>query len=59
MDDAGDGRAHSMDIAAAVGVERWRKIMAELVSRSASVVQRYGGTADQFTGDGSWPTGGR
>ena len=34
---------HSMDIAAAVGAERLREIMAELVDRSAAVVQRYGG----------------
>src|SRR6201993_1529291 len=43
---------HSMDIAAAVGTERLREIMTELVSRSAAVVQRYGGTVDKFTGDG-------
>src|SRR6188472_2815840 len=43
---------HSMDIAAAVGPERLREIMADLVNRGAAVVQRYGGTALQFTGDG-------
>ncbi len=43
---------HSMDIAAAVGAERLREIMTELVTRSAAVVQRYGGTVDKFTGDG-------
>jgi class 3 adenylate cyclase len=43
---------HSMDIAAIVGAERLREIMTELVNRSASVVQRYGGTVDKFTGDG-------
>ncbi len=43
---------HSMDIAAAVGAERLREIMADLVERSASVVKRYGGTVDKFTGDG-------
>ena len=43
---------HSMDIAAAVGPERLREIMAELVKRSTAVVQRYGGTVDKFTGDG-------
>jgi adenylate cyclase len=43
---------HSMDIAAAVGAERWREIMAELVGRSARVVQRWGGVVDKFTGDG-------
>jgi class 3 adenylate cyclase len=43
---------HSMDIAAAVGAERLREIMTELVNRAALVVQRYGGTVDKFTGDG-------
>src|ERR1700682_1530630 len=43
---------HSMDIAAAVGAERLREIMAELVSRCSSIGQRYGGTVDKFTGDG-------
>src|SRR5215212_10178941 len=43
---------HSMDIAATVGPERLREIMAGLVERCAAVVQRYGGTVDKFTGDG-------
>jgi class 3 adenylate cyclase len=43
---------HSMDIAATVGAERLREIMAELVNRASTVVQRYGGTVDKFTGDG-------
>ena len=43
---------HSMDIAAAVGAERLREIMTELVERSGEVVRRYGGTVDKFTGDG-------
>ena len=43
---------HSMDIAAAVGAERLREIMAELADRCATVVLRYGGTVDKFTGDG-------
>jgi class 3 adenylate cyclase len=43
---------HSMDIAAAVGAERLREIMAELVDRSTAVLSRYGGTLSQFTGDG-------
>jgi hypothetical protein len=43
---------HSMDIAAAVGAERLREIMAELADHCAAVVQRYGGTVDKFTGDG-------
>src|SRR6476659_2477777 len=43
---------HSMDIAAAVGAERLREIMTDLLNRSSKVVQRYGGTVDKFTGDG-------
>ena len=43
---------HSMEIAAAVGAERLREIMSELLDRSTAVVQRYGGTLSQFTGDG-------
>ena len=43
---------HSMDIAAAVGAERLREIMADLVNITTAVVKRYGGTVDKFTGDG-------
>lgn len=43
---------HSMDIAAAVGPERLREIMTQLVTRASAVVRRYGGTLDKFTGDG-------
>jgi adenylate cyclase len=43
---------HSMDIAAIVGAERLREIMADLADRCAAVVQRYRGTVDKFTGDG-------
>src|SRR6478672_12040135 len=43
---------HSMEIAAAVGAERLREIMAELVDRAAVVVQHFGGTVGSFTGDG-------
>jgi adenylate cyclase len=43
---------HSMDIAARVGPERLREIMAELLDCSTAVVKRYGGTVNQFTGDG-------
>jgi class 3 adenylate cyclase len=43
---------HSMDIAALLGAERLREIMTELVECSATVVRRYGGTVDKFTGDG-------
>jgi adenylate cyclase len=42
----------SMRIAAALGPERLREIMAELMQRSTAVLQRYGGTVDKFTGDG-------
>jgi class 3 adenylate cyclase len=42
----------SMQIAGTLGAERFREIMTELVKRSAAVVQRYGGTVNQFTGDG-------
>ena len=44
--------AHSMEIAAAVGAERLREIMADVADSCAAVVQRYGGTVDKFTGDG-------
>src|ERR1700740_30133 len=43
---------HSMDIATAVGAERLREIMTELVNRATGVVQHFGGTVDKFTGDG-------
>jgi adenylate cyclase len=42
----------SMDLAAAVGAERLREIMTDLVERAAAVVKRYDGTVDKFTGDG-------
>ncbi len=41
----------SMDIAAALDMERLREIMTELVERLAAVVRRYGGTVE-YTGDG-------
>ena len=43
---------HSMAIAAAVGAERLREIMAELANGCAAVVTGYGGTVGSFTGDG-------
>ena len=43
---------HSMDIAAAIGAERLREILAGLVDCAGAVVRRYGGTLNQFTGDG-------
>jgi class 3 adenylate cyclase len=42
----------SMDVATAVGIERFREIMTELVTITTAVVKRYGGTVDKFTGDG-------
>ena len=41
----------SMDIAAALDMERLREIITELVERSAAVLRRYGGIVE-FTGDG-------
>jgi class 3 adenylate cyclase len=41
----------SMDLAAALDMERFREVMSELVERSAAVVGRYGGRVE-FTGDG-------
>src|SRR4051794_23239853 len=41
----------SMDLAAALDMERLREIVSELVERSAAVVRRYGGSVE-FTGDG-------
>jgi class 3 adenylate cyclase len=41
----------SMDIAAALDMERLREIMTELVERSAAVLRHYGGTVE-YTGDG-------
>jgi adenylate cyclase len=43
---------HSMDLAATMGTERLREIMAALWDCSTAVVRRYGGTVDKFTGDG-------
>ena len=43
---------HSMDIAKREGAERLREIMAELFDFASSMVERYGGTVDKFTGDG-------
>jgi class 3 adenylate cyclase len=42
----------SMDLAVALGAERFREIMTELVNRASVVVRRCGGTVDKFTGDG-------
>ena len=41
----------SMDLAAALDLERLREVMTEVVERSAAVVRRYGGTVEH-TGDG-------
>ncbi|OBC17098.1 cyclase [Mycobacterium sp. 852013-50091_SCH5140682] len=42
----------SMDIAAALDIERLRDIMTQVAERSAAVVRRYGGGTVDFTGDG-------
>src|SRR5215207_4232026 len=42
---------HSMDIAAALDMERLREVMTELVARSAAVLRGYGGTVE-YNGDG-------
>ena len=42
----------SMDIAAALGPERLRELMTDVVTRTGAVVRRYDGTLNQFTGDG-------
>jgi class 3 adenylate cyclase len=41
----------SMDIAAALDMERLREIMTEVVERAAAMVRRYGGTVEYY-GDG-------
>ena len=41
----------SMDIAAALDIERFREVMTELLERAAAVARRYGGTVEH-TGDG-------
>ncbi|OBF34218.1 hypothetical protein A5724_16805 [Mycobacterium sp. ACS1612] len=42
----------SMDLAAALGPERLREVMGDIFNRCGAVIQRYGGTVEQFTGDG-------
>src|SRR4029078_13587033 len=42
----------SMGIAAVLDIERLREVMTELLERSATMVQRYGGTGES-TGDGA------
>ncbi len=42
---------HSMDLAAALDIERLREVMTEVIERSAAVAQRYGGTVE-YNGDG-------
>src|SRR6478752_6083968 len=41
----------SMDIAAALDIERLREVMTELLERAAAVARRYGGTVE-YNGDG-------
>jgi adenylate cyclase len=47
---------HSMDIAAAVGPERLREIIADLADRCAAMVQRNGGTVARRTSRTRAPT---
>ena len=42
----------SMDLAAALEMERYREIITELVERSAAAVHHYGGGTVESTGDG-------
>jgi adenylate cyclase len=42
----------SMQLAAALGPEDLREVVARVFDRSAVAVERYGGTVDKFTGDG-------
>jgi adenylate cyclase len=42
----------SMDLAAALDMERFREIVTEWAERSVAVVRRYGGGDVEFTGDG-------
>jgi adenylate cyclase len=42
----------SMQLAAALGPEALREVVAQVFNRSAVAVERYGGTVDKFTGDG-------
>src|SRR5581483_520661 len=42
----------SMQLAAALGPEGLRGVVAKVFESSARAVQRYGGTVDKFTGDG-------
>jgi len=42
----------SLGIASAVGAERLREMMAAVFGRAATIIRRYGGTVDKFTGDG-------
>ena len=42
----------SMQLAAALGPEGLREVVAEVFKHSSVAVECYGGTADKFTGDG-------
>jgi adenylate cyclase len=43
---------NSLTIAASVGEERLREIMADVFDCASTLTRRYGGTVDKFTGDG-------
>ena len=45
-------KAETPTIASAVGAERLREMMADDFGRAATSTRRYGGTVNQFTGDG-------
>ncbi|OLP03668.1 cyclase [Mycolicibacterium porcinum] len=42
----------SMRLAEQLGAERLREVLTDLVDQASSLVRRYGGTVDKFTGDG-------
>ena len=50
---------HSMDIAAAVGAERLREIMAELVNRAAGAVHTLAARSAASPATGSWRSSAR
>jgi adenylate cyclase len=43
---------NSLAIASTLGAERLREMMADVFSGAATIIRRYGGTVDKFTGDG-------
>lgn len=43
----------SMELAASIGAEAWREVMARFYDRVTEAVGRFEGTVDKFTGDGA------